>query len=200
MSPASSHDDKLFLAFLFTAWHCLMRLGEIVQPDNPQLCNFHKLTPQWSVKYTSDPHPHISFHLPMHKADRLFEGSTIVLEQHLSDLDPLSLFNSYLSSQDKLFPLLPKLWIRRDGQVPTRSWFIHHLNTFFPNDNVAGHSLHSSSATALAIAGTPLECIQAIGQWSSEAFLIYLRHNPILLQGNSIGHSAFDGQCSSSHS
>src|SRR5260370_30783459 len=100
----------------------------------------------------------------MHKADRLFEGSTVVLEQRCSDLDPVSLFNGYLSSCDKLFPLLPKLWIRRDGQVPTRSWFIHHLNTFFPNDNVAGHSLCSGSATALTIAVTPLEHIQAIRQ------------------------------------
>ena len=76
--------------------------------------------------------------------------------------------------------------------VPTQSWFINRLKALFPDDNVVGHSLRSGGATALALAGVPLERIQIIGRWSSEAFLIYIRQNPILLQSSITGHSAFD--------
>ncbi len=34
----------------------------------------------------------------------------------------------------------------------------------------------------------PFERIQMTGRWSSEAFLMYLQHNPILLQGEILGH------------
>jgi hypothetical protein len=57
--------------------------------------------------------------LPMHKADRLFKGSTIVLEHRKNQLDLLSLFASYLVSWDQQFPHLPELWLTRKGAVPT---------------------------------------------------------------------------------
>ena len=36
------HDDVLFLAIILVGWHCLMRLGEIVDSDTVSLCNFCK--------------------------------------------------------------------------------------------------------------------------------------------------------------
>jgi hypothetical protein len=73
-----------------------------------------------------------------------------------------------------------------------RSWFISRLHAVIPDPSVAGHSLRSGSATALALAGTPLDRIRSIGRWSSDAFLMYLRQNPILIQGTLAGRSAFD--------
>ena len=99
----------------------------------------------------------------MHKADRFFEGSTIVLQERHGSLDPLKIFRQYLRSRDHLFPHLPELWLRSSGKVPTRSWFINRLRSFFPGNDIAGHSLRSGGATALALAGTPLHQIQAIG-------------------------------------
>jgi hypothetical protein len=128
----------------------------------------------------------------MHKADHLFEGSTVVLEGRNNRLDPLSTFAQYLISRDHDFPHLPELWLTAKGTVPTRSWFLKRLHAVFPNDNISGHSLRSGGATALALAGTPLPRIQSIGRWSSEAFLIYIRQNPILIQGTLSGTSAFD--------
>ena len=96
------HDDVLFLAIILVGWHCLMRLSKIVDSDTISLCNFHKIISQLSVKFHSEPRPHYSFFLPMHKADCLFEGSTVAFEKHTSDLDPMHFFGLYLCSRDSL--------------------------------------------------------------------------------------------------
>ncbi len=106
--------------------------------------------------------------------------------------------DDFLASHDRLFPHLPELWLRHEGCIPTCSWFISRLRKVFPDVNVIGHSLRSGGATALAIAGTPLDCIQMIRCWLSEAFLIYLCQNPILLQGDILGQLPFDGAHASS--
>src|SRR5258707_11747656 len=191
MPPSPSHDDLLFIIIMFTGWYCLLHLGELISPDDHSLCDFWKAIQCHSIKLASTPCPHAAFFLPMHKADHLWEGSSIVLEQRLGLLDPLPIFKSYLKSRDTLFPHLPNLWLTKAGKIPMRSWFIAKLCALFPSDDVAGHSLCSGGATALALAGTPLERIQMIGRWSSQAFLIYLVQNPILLQGSLSGHSAF---------
>ncbi len=134
----------------------------------------------------------------MHKADCPFQGSTIIIECWVGELDPLKIFDEFLASCNCLFPHLPELLLKHDGHVLTHSWFIPCLRNIFPNDNIAGHSLQSGGATALAITRTPLDCIQMIRCWSSEAFLIYLHQNLILLQGDLLGQLPFDGPHSSS--
>src|SRR5258707_14720571 len=79
---AASHDDLLFLAIVLVGWHCLLRLGELVDPDASHLRDFRKSISHLSVKFHDLPHPHVSLFLPMHKADRFFEGSTIIFEKH----------------------------------------------------------------------------------------------------------------------
>ena len=94
--------------------------------------------------------------------------------------DPLLPFRAYLTSRDRLHPYRPELWLRQDGTIPTRAWFIRRLRLHFSSD-VGGHSMRAGGATALAEAGIPPELIQAIGRWSSEAFRIYIRQHPVLL-------------------
>src|SRR5258708_32686041 len=77
----------------------------------------------------------------MHKADQLWNGSSIVLEQCLGPLDPLPIFKQYLKLCNAIFPHLPNLWLTQAGKIPTQSWFITKLCVLFPSDNVAGHSL-----------------------------------------------------------
>ncbi len=45
----------------------------------------------------------------MHKADRLWEGSTITLEQRPGPLDPFPILKRYISLRDTRFPHLPDL-------------------------------------------------------------------------------------------
>ena len=110
------------------------------------------------------------FFLPGHKADKFFEGIAIVLSHFpYSGIDTYQHFISYLASRDKLFPFSSPLWLREDGTIPMRSFFIKHLHSFFEKD-VAGQSLHAGGATILAEMGSPPSFIQAIGCWTLQIF------------------------------
>lgn len=176
MPSPPAHDDLLFLAQLYDGFYGLMRLGELVWPDNASLRSFDKVIRRTSVKITESYH---SFLLPRHKSDTSFEGSTIVI-QRAASADPHHTFTSYLASRDKLFPFNSSLWLRNDGSIPTRAWFIARLRALFP-DYISGHSLRAGGATSLAAAGVHGDRIQAMGRWSSDAFRIYVRKNPALL-------------------
>ncbi len=190
----TSHDDLLFNAIVLMGWHCLLRLGELVDHDSTSLRDYRKSISHLSIKFDDDPCPHVSLFLPMHKADRFFEGSTVIFKKRSSILNPVHFFKIYLQSRDNCYPHLPQLWLRSNGRVPTRSWFINRIRTVFPSNEIAGHSLRSGGATALALAGTLLHQIQSAGHWSSNTFLIYLQKNLLLIQGSLTGRSAFDAQ------
>ena len=190
-SQSPTYDNALFLCIVFTAWHCLMWLGEITAHDNPAYCSACKSVRRCSVKLSPSPY-HISFSLPMHKADHLFEGLHVILEQWTHPLDPVAVFLRYIEQCDRLFPLHPQLWLRENGSVPTRSWFMHRIRSHFPPEY--GHSLRSGGATALALAGVPADRIQTIGRWSSNTFQIYIRKNPVLLQALLGSAATFDQQ------
>ena len=179
-------DDVLFIALLLTAFHALMRLGELVFPDKKNLRNYRKIVLRHSVSILSDRY---SFFLPYHKGDRFFEGNTIVVQHTNTPTDPYQPFLTYLGLRDRHFPLNPELWLTSKGCVPTRHWFITRLRKFFPKE-IAGHSLRSGGATSLAEAGADLATIQAVGRWSSDAFRIYIRKNPVLIHAVLFGRPA----------
>jgi hypothetical protein len=177
------HDNMLFLSMLTTGRDGLLRLGELTIPDSVALRNSRKITLRHTVKLAVD---QFSFFLPYHKADRFYEGNTIIIQRTTRASDPYSIFLTYLASRDRLFPLNRELWLRSNGTVPTRGWFVSRLKSYFPTD-VAGQSLRAGGATSLAEAGVPPNVIQAIGRWASDAFQIYIRKNPVLLQAMLFG-------------
>ena len=59
-------------------------------------------------------------------------------------------------------------------------------------NDVAGHSLLSGGATALALDGIPDDHIQVRGCWSSDAYHSYIRKHPVMLQALLHGQSTFD--------
>ena len=78
---------------------------------------------------------HFAFTLPAQKTDHLYEGDRVLIQRLLSapdSDDPWSLFQRYLVARDSSFPLHPYLWIRADGSIPTRSWFLSRLRRLFP--------------------------------------------------------------------
>ncbi|KAH9911020.1 uncharacterized protein BXZ73DRAFT_10563, partial [Epithele typhae] len=160
MHPPSSYDDRLFMALLFTGFHCLLRLGDMVAPDKLELRSLRKITRRNSLSMSDGPST-ISFTLPTHKSDRAFEGDHIVLRNLIArGPDPVAIVLTYLQARDILFPFQIELWLRANGSVPTRSWFCHRLHSIFPRDGVSGHSMRAGGATALAIAGVPGPIIQ----------------------------------------
>ena len=70
----------------------------------------------------------------MHKADWLWEGSTIVLEHCTGPLNPIPFFSSYLASWDSIFPHLLDLWLNDTSNIPTHSWFIAKLHSIIPSN------------------------------------------------------------------
>ncbi|KAL4252527.1 hypothetical protein AB1N83_014297 [Pleurotus pulmonarius] len=176
--PPLSHDNKLFIALLLSGFHALHRLGELTHNDTKSKRSWRKTIMRCSVKVFTDSY---SYFLPGHKGDRLFEGNTIVIAAREDEMDPAEPFKLYLRSRDSLFPLEPALWLRRDGSIPTRSWFLTHLRTHLPS-TFAGQSMRSGGATFLAASGVPDDRIQAVGRWTSEAYKIYIRKNPVVLQ------------------
>jgi len=185
---APSHDDLLFAAIMFTGFHALLRLGELVFPDKKKLRNYKKIALRHSVSILSTQY---SFFLPSHKADPFFEGNIILIQKNNTSTDPYKPFLAYLNSRDRLFPVHPELWLTSSGRVPTRHWFMSRLRSFFPKE-IAGQSLRSGGATSLQVAeaGASLATIQAAGRWASKAFQIYIRKNPVLLHAVIFGRPA----------
>jgi hypothetical protein len=136
-SDASSHDDLLFCTLLCVGFFALMRLGELTFPDNITLRDPRKLIRRSTVRLQPT---FFQFFLPGHKADRFFEGNTIILRKNTLPCNPMHFFLLYITSRDHQFPLSSPLWLTAAGQVPTRSFFMRRLRIWFDN-NVAGQSM-----------------------------------------------------------
>ena len=173
-----NHDDLLFIAILLTGFHGLLRLGEMTFPDDASIRDWRKVTKRTSLLV----HPtSYEFVLPGHKADKTFEGNRVVIRSLCSALNPCPLFSQYLSSHDRLFPASSPLWLTSSGCVPSRSFFLSRFRLFFQK-GFAGASLRSGGATLLAMQGTPAPVIRAMGRWSSDAWEVYIRTHPSVLQ------------------
>jgi hypothetical protein len=173
----TSHDDLLFHVTLLTGFFALLRLGELICPDDRTLDISRKLVKRATLKLSTQS---FQFDLPYHKADRFFSGNTVLVRANNCNTNPVRAMTRYILSRDKLFPDHEEMWLRADGERPRRRWFLRQLHVFF-DDNVAGHSLRSGGATALAQMGVSLDIIQAMGRWSGDAFRSYIRLHPMIL-------------------
>lgn len=173
-----NHDDLLFMALLLTGFFALMRLGELTYSDDKSLHDPRKVTKRSSVLISNDT---FQFFLPSHKADRFFEGNTVIVHKNGTHVCPFSIFKMYLASRNIAFPFSSPLWLTKDGSIPTRAFFIRRLRLFF-DSNIAGHSMRAGGATFMAENGYAPSLIQAAGRWASTAFQLYIRKNPVLIQ------------------
>jgi hypothetical protein len=176
LSHSDSHDDILFLSQLLSGFNGLLRLGELVWPDQTSHRSYRKLSLRTSVQLLQTSY---SFCLPTSKTDRIFEGNRVVIQNHTLP-NPLCTFTSYLKSRDALFPHRAELWLREDGSVPTRSWFLHRLLSYFSRDT-AGQSIRAGGATDLASRGFSPSAIMSIGRWLSDDWRKYVRRHPVLM-------------------
>lgn len=175
--PHPSHDDNLFLTILVCGFFGLHRLGELTEKDQVKLREPRKILRRSSVKASDDV---ISYWLPMHKADRFWQGNEVMIPARNGPANPCSIFRAYITSRDRRFPFHQPLFLTSRGNVPTRSWFLRRFFKFFAH-SFGGHSLRAGGATFFASLGYSNETIQRLGRWASEAFQIYVRKNPVLL-------------------
>lgn len=178
---SGSYDDLLFLAIISTGYHGLCRLGELVWPDSPANRSFSKIIWRHSLVLDCAPGAY-SFFLPGHKGNKFAEGNTVVISCFTGALEPLSYMRAYLRLRDTCVDavVIPALFVRENGDIPTRSWFLGRLSEHF-DAGISGHSMRAGGATTLALAGVADSQIQKIGRWSFDAWNIYVRHNPVLL-------------------
>jgi len=180
LSSSIDYNNVLFLTQLLTGFFALFRLGEMTYPDDPELRDLRKVTKHSSVQ-TDD--ISYKFFLPGHKADRFFEGNTIIVCKN-----PHKCFLAYLRACDAKFPFSSPLWLTSRGTIPTCSFFIRCLCQFF-NYNTTSQSLCAGGATSLAENSMPPSIIQAISRWVSDAFKIYVQKNPVLIQALLFGQT-----------
>ena len=182
----TSYDNLLFRALLLAGFLGLHRLGELVRPSKGNI--WRKTIPRTSAML--DPvHRRFQYRLPTSKTDHIFEGSTILLDEAIDDIPSFDIFAEYLTARDDLFPLSPPLWIASTGEIPTREWFLTRLDSAVNDPTVGGHSLRAGGATFFASLGWPDDRIQMLGRWKSDAFKIYIRKNPILLNALMLGRA-----------
>jgi integrase len=177
LRSSKEYDDVLFIALLLVGFFGLLRLGELVYPNDTSLDQPKKMVQRSNMQLHANS---LRFELPYHKADRFFQGNTVLILPNNGPADPIAAVARYCVLRDKQFPEATDMWIRSKGERPRRSWFIRKLRAFEVGD-VAGHSLRSGGATTLAENGVRLDIIQALGRWSSDAFRSYIRLHPIIL-------------------
>ena len=139
---------------------------------------FHS-KPFWSRTTVEVFDDYIGLFLPAHKGDAFFKGNCLII--HWSLEKAFELVAWYLTSQDQIFWACPELWLCRDGTIPTCSWFMMQLCSFF-SKSIRGQSMHAGGATALAEAGVALALIQAAGRWSLDTFNCYIWKNVFLFE------------------
>ena len=91
------HDDLCWLTMLLCAFFGLLRVGELVWPDSPDLQVHSQLTSRSSVLSDATS---FSFTVPRRKSDDRFEGSRVCITASSLSPDPHALFLQYLGCRD----------------------------------------------------------------------------------------------------
>lgn len=123
-SLGRSFDEVLFLSILSLGFASLHRLGELVIPDNSDLFDSRKIILRSSFAFLIFP-KFAKYTLPYHKGDSNFLGSPCVVQMFKnSTACPIRRLKSYLHLRDFYFKNTPVLFIRSNGLLPSRSWFL----------------------------------------------------------------------------
>ena len=121
---------------------------------------------------------HALYHIPYHKADCFYMGTMILHTRH--DIAcPVHLLHDYIKECDKCHRAHPTLFLRKDGAIPTQTWFDKRFFVVL-NQSYGGHWAHAGGATYYVNLGLPEEIIQALGCWSSMAWKDYICENPTI--------------------
>lgn len=184
---SSKYDDFLFICLLSACFFACHRSGEVVVSDDKKLFDWRKVIKRSSFISSNG---RVGYRLPYHKADRFYHGSEILFTRfHSVDACPVLLLQEYIGLRDSIHGARPALFIREDGSLPSRRWFISNLHRLVNND-YGGHSARAGGATFYASLGLSEDIIQALGRWSSEAWKIYIRENPTIRAELQLAHHA----------
>ncbi len=109
------YDDLLFATILSCAFYACHRIGELIKPNDRSLWDWRKTIKRASLHFLP---ARVSYHLPYHKGDRFYHGTTILhLRQAVAC--PVDLLANYVSCRDRCHGARAALFLCADGSEPT---------------------------------------------------------------------------------
>ena len=119
----------------------------------------------------------VRIHLKRSMCDQLGSGVDIFVGRTGTDVCPVALTIEYVRRRG---PTPGPFFRRRDGTPLTKAFFVARVREALvemgmESHQYSGHSFRIGAATAAAQAGFEDSVIQALGRWSSTAFLRYIR-------------------------
>ena len=176
MEKPEDGNRTLLWAIAAICYFGFFRLGELLSSqDKPS-----RLPPQWGeVTFNHGTAPTIvRVHLKFAKCDQFGQGADVFIGQSGNAICPIAACLSYVAVRgDQPGPF----FVKRDGSRPMlKPDFVSELRRAltsrgFDSLSFAGHSFRIGAATAAAAAGIEDSTIKALGRWSSDAFLSYIR-------------------------
>ena len=172
-----NHDRLLMWAATTVCFFGFFRSGEITIPSAAAFDpTVHLSWGDVAVDDLDNPSV-IRFFLKRSKCDQFGTGVEVFVGKTGKPVCPVTAVLAYLSSRgDAPGPFFKD----SHGKPLTKSVFIREVRSALtsmglPANQFAGHSFRIGAATAAAQAGLEDSVIQALGRWSSAAFLLYIR-------------------------
>ncbi len=186
--PLALDPDVVMLwAAAITCYFGFFRAGEITIPSASSYDPAIHLS--WGdVAINSIQAPaRVRVHLKRSKCDQLREGVDVFLGRTANELCPVTAVLTYMAQRGGQAGAFFRF---RDGSPLTKARFVMRVRQALTAAGVnctlySGHSFRIGAATAASLAGIQDSTIQALGRWSSTAFLAYIRPPRDQLAGNS---------------
>jgi hypothetical protein len=117
LTSSDLYDDILFVAMLVTGFKTLQRLGKLVWPDVLKHQSYQKLPLHHTLHVD---HNSASYMLPYQKNSALgCSCQILLLAEEEAWINPLALFNRYISMRNQQFPYHLQIWLTTWGTTPT---------------------------------------------------------------------------------
>lgn len=170
-------DFAMLWAAALTCFCGFFRAGEITVPSETAFNPAVHLAWGDVTQDGSNPPTSVRIFLKRSKTDQFGRGVAVYVGAAGGDLCPVSAILQYVAARGEG----PGPFFRfRDGTPLTKARFVARVraalgNAGIPCRHYSGHSFRIGAATTAHEAGIPDSTIQALGRWSSAAFLTYIR-------------------------
>lgn len=177
LAPNPTYDTLLFATQVVFLFFACGRAAEVTDADNRAYRTSKKRMLRSRLSFTS---AGIKVFLPYQKASPLYAGSYYHFALIDVGMDAARLVARYLEARDALHGRGGPLWLKADGSVPLRRWFVTRLRRL-AGKQFTGHSLRPGGATWYILRGADDRTVRHLGRWSSAAWEQYIRLQPELL-------------------
>ena len=170
---ATSYEERLLWAAAAVCFFGFFRAGEITAPSASAFDPRVHLA--WGDVSISGDNQVLRVFLKRSKTDQYGRGTEVFIGATRNELCPVQAVRSYVVVRGES----PGAFFRSLDCCPlSKARFVELVRSSLARVPIAGYSGHSfriGAATAAAQAGIPDSAIQALGRWSSPAFLRYIR-------------------------